>query len=173
MSTWLIPRDELTPDQLRAIELGPNEHRVIFGAPGSGMTQILLYRARYLLDFWKVRPENFKIFVYNKVLKQYIRSALSLLNLPDNCVMTFDSWCIDFYRKYIGGPLPKIQGKKDPDFIEIRQKVWEKLRESQPDQTSLPGERSARNTSDVPSYDLFWWMKDRISTAPPLKFSAP
>ena len=46
MSGWLVPRSDLTPEQLRAIELPPTEHRVVIGGPGSGKTQMLLHRAR-------------------------------------------------------------------------------------------------------------------------------
>lgn len=87
--SWLIPRNELTAEQIRAIELSPSEHKVIFGAPRSGKTQILLHRARYLIDKYKVSPDRFHIFVYTNVLKSYIKSALELLNLPESCVSTF------------------------------------------------------------------------------------
>jgi superfamily I DNA/RNA helicase len=137
MPIWLIPRDELTPEQLRAIELSPNEHRVVFGAPGSGKTQVLLYRARYLMDTWKVDPERFRIFVFTNVLKNYIRAAVHLLNLPENCVMGFDKWCMDYYRAHIPGPLPMIDGV--PNFSEIRQRVLEKL---------------TRSRSPVPMFDF-------------------
>ena len=58
--SWLIPRDELTAEQIRAVELSANEHRVILGAPGSGKTQILLHRARYLSDELGVPPARFR-----------------------------------------------------------------------------------------------------------------
>jgi superfamily I DNA/RNA helicase len=80
---WLIPRDELTPDQIRAVELRTNEHRVILGAPGSGKTQILLHRARYLSEELGVGPDRFHIFVYTKVLRAYIQDALAELGFPD------------------------------------------------------------------------------------------
>lgn len=126
MGTWLIHRDELTLEQLRAIELSPSEHRVIFGAPGSGKTQVLLHRARYIMDTWQVPPDRFRIFVFNNVLKKYIHAALRLLDLPDNCVMTFDAWCMEYYRTHIPGPLPMIDGL--PNFPEIRRRVLQELR---------------------------------------------
>ena len=68
MNPWLLTLEELTPDQLRAVELKPSEHRLIFGGPGSGKTQVLLHRARHLMDLWNVSPEHFRIFVFTKVL---------------------------------------------------------------------------------------------------------
>ena len=121
MSTWLVHQSELTPEQLRAARLDPAEHRVIMGPPGSGKTLILLHRARHLLDLWRVPPERFRIFVFTNALKEYIRAALFLLDLPDECVTTFDAWCRDFYRTHIKGPLPR--DGKEIDFPGIRRRV--------------------------------------------------
>jgi superfamily I DNA/RNA helicase len=137
MSTWLVPQNELTPEQLRAVRLDPAEHRIIMGPPGSGKTLILLHRARYLLDLWHVPPEKFRIFVFTNALKDYIHSALYLLNLPDDCVTTFDAWCRDFYRSHIGGPLPR--DGKEIDFPGIRQRVLMEIR---------------GNLFEVPKYDF-------------------
>src|SRR3989304_6794830 len=106
MSTWLIPRQELSLEQLRAIELDIREHRVIFGAPGSGKTQILLHRARYLCDRWNIKTARFHIFVFTNVLKDYIQSALDLLELPKGCISTLDYWCFNFYKSNIGRRVP-------------------------------------------------------------------
>jgi len=137
MSPWLVHQSELTPEQLRAVGLDPAEHRIIVGPPGSGKTLILLHRARHLLDLWHVAPERFRIFVFTKALKEYIRSALFLLDLPEDCVTTFDAWCRDFYKAHIRGPLPR--DGKEIDFPGIRRRV---LREIQ------------GNLFGVPKYDF-------------------
>jgi hypothetical protein len=121
--SWLIPRDELTADQIRAVELSPNEHRVILGAPGSGKTQILLHRARYLCDERGLRPDRFHIFVFTNVLKDYIRTALLDLDLPDGCVTTLDDWCKQFYQREIGRNVPWDRANRCPDFAAIRRGV--------------------------------------------------
>jgi superfamily I DNA/RNA helicase len=125
MSTWLLPLDDLTPEQIRAVELKPSEHRLIFGGPGSGKTQVLLHRARHLMDLWHVPPERFRIFVFNKALKEYIRSALFLLDIPDTCVITFDAWCRSYYQQHIRGPMPR--NGREIDFPEIRRRVCRHL----------------------------------------------
>ncbi len=129
MSTWLVPRNELTTEQMRAVELSPHEHRVILGAPGSGKTQILLHRARYLCDAFHVAEARFHIFVFTNLLKDYIRSALQLLNLPADCVTTLDRWCSEFYRGHIGRTLPQNRADNVPDFAAIRRAVLNTLRE--------------------------------------------
>jgi superfamily I DNA/RNA helicase len=125
--SWLIPRNELTPEQIRAIELAPTEHRAILGGPGSGKTQILLYRARHLADQLHVGNDRFRIFVYTNVLKDYIKSALSLLNLPDDTVITFDHWCRLFYQQHVNSRLPWNSEKKQPDFDGIRSAVLDRV----------------------------------------------
>ncbi len=123
MSTWLLPRSELTSEQLRAVELSPQCHQVIFGAPGSGKTQILLHRAAFLRNHLGTKPNRFRIFVYTNVLKHYIRSALALLNLPEDAVITYDDWCRVFYEKHIDGELPWDIRARRPDFDCIRRDV--------------------------------------------------
>lgn len=128
MSTWLLPLEDLTPEQVRAVELKPSEHRLIFGGPGSGKTQVLLHRARHLMDLWHVSPERFRIFVFARALKEYIRAALFLLDIPDTCVTTFDAWCRSYYQHHIRGPMPR--NGREIDFPEIRRRVCRHLQAS-------------------------------------------
>jgi len=124
VSTWLVPRQDLTPEQLRAVGLPHDRHQVIFGAPGSGKTLVLLYRARELCDQLGTPPDRFRIFVFTNVLKEYIRSALNLLQLPDGVVTTYDAWCAELHENQIG-PLPLRQHgwNSKPDYPEIRRRV--------------------------------------------------
>jgi superfamily I DNA/RNA helicase len=139
MSTWLLPRNELTPEQLRAVELSHADHQIIFGAPGSGKTQILLHRAAFLRDRLGTDPGRYRIFVYTNVLKQYIRSTLSLLNLPEDTIITYDDWCKTFYLQHINKRTPWNAEAKKPDFAAIRSAVAEKL---------------ASNSLPLPLYDF-------------------
>lgn len=121
--SWLVAPSELTPDQQRAVQLGPFEHRAIIGGPGSGKTQILLHRARYLCDTQKVSPDKFRILVYTNVLKDYIKTALRDLRLPEENVTTFDHWCRIYFQDHIDSKLPWDSASKCPDFNTIRTKV--------------------------------------------------
>ena len=99
MATWLLPRIELTPEQQLAVELSPDQHRLIVGYPGSGKTQVLIHRAAHLREKWASPPERFRIIIFTNVLKEYIKSGLKVLNLPVKSVCTFDSLCSDLYRE--------------------------------------------------------------------------
>src|SRR5579864_8944080 len=99
--SWLVPPEDLTPDQWRAIEMPMNEHRVILGAPGSGKTLALLYRARHLCRDHRVPHDRFRIFVFTNVLKQYIQSGIRDLGLSEDCTLTLDDWCKSYYQAQI------------------------------------------------------------------------
>jgi superfamily I DNA/RNA helicase len=130
--SWLIPRDELTADQIRAVELSLNEHRVILGAPGSGKTQILLHRARFLCDEHGVGPSRFHVFVFTNVLKNYIRTALVDLDLPDDSVTTLDDWCVQVYRQEVRPNLPWDSANRCPDYAAIRKAVHGRMKGRKP-----------------------------------------
>jgi superfamily I DNA/RNA helicase len=129
VSTWFVPSSGLTPDQQRAVELDPREHRLILGAPGSGKTLVLLHRARHLMDRFGVTPERLRFFVFTNTLKEYIGSALRYLDLPLACVTTFDGWCMRLHRAHIDGPFPRTQ-TGGPDFDAIRSAVLAVMKES-------------------------------------------
>lgn len=123
MATWLVPRQDLTPDQARIVEMPPTVNRVVLGMAGAGKTQVLVHRAAHLSERYRIPPERFRIFVFTNVIKEYIRSGLEFLNLPDDVVSTFDFWCVDLYERYIDNHLPWKAGGKGVDFPEIRRRV--------------------------------------------------
>lgn len=129
---WLVPRSQLTPDQIRAVELPASEHRVIVGGPGSGKTLMLLHRAAYLRERFKVSPERFRIFVFTNVLKEYIRSGLSLLDIPEDCVATFHSWCVQALRERGHRSTPWDAEAKRPDFPAILNLLLDSYRRDPP-----------------------------------------
>ena len=122
--SWLIPRNELTVEQSRTVELSSTQHRLVLGSPGSGKTIVLMHRARHLIDAGRASPERCRLFVYTNSLVAYIRAALGDVDLPDDCVMTFDRWCCDFYEEWIGKRLP--QRRRQIDWEAVRQAVWQR-----------------------------------------------
>jgi superfamily I DNA/RNA helicase len=124
--TWFIPRSDLSDDQLRAVDLPLTAHSLILGAPGSGKTLVLLHRAKRMIDEQGIPPERLRIFVFTNTLKDYIRSTLALLDIPETCVTTFDHWCREFYLAFVARKVPFAQ--HGPDFDAIRTGVLNKLR---------------------------------------------
>ena len=127
MSIWLLPRLELTPEQLRVVEMAPHEHRVILGPPGSGKTQVLIHRADYLSGTYNLKPDQYRVFVFTNVVKEYIKSGIQFLGLPDEVVSTFDHWCRLTYEEHISRRLP--WKNRSIDFAEVRSAVLKLFRE--------------------------------------------
>lgn len=125
---WLVQQSELTPTQLGIIDQPIHSHVVVLGPPGSGKTLVLLQRAKHLIDSSGGTPEDFRIFVYSNVLKDYIRSAAELLGIPNDNILTFDDWCCTYYEENIGS-LP--WGRSGPDFPRVRRQVRAHLKRSE------------------------------------------
>ena len=109
MATFLLHDSELTPDQRRVVELPSSRHHLVLGPPGSGKTQVLLHRANYLKERLGSKPDRFKILVYTNVLTYFIRASLDYLGIAPESVVTFDSWCVEFYERHVGKRLPKVE----------------------------------------------------------------
>jgi len=126
MTGWLVPWDDLSLAQRRAVELPVHDHQIVIGAPGSGKTLVLVHRARRLREDLRVRDDRFRVFVYTNALKNYIREGLSDLRLPEENVLTFDQWCCRFHEQHARASLPRGRdGKRD--FQAIRLAVLQRL----------------------------------------------
>jgi len=135
MSTWLLPRADLTPQQDDIVRLSPNEHRIVLGGPGSGKTQVLVHRAAHLAETFQVPAARYRVFVFTNVIKEYIRSGLQFIGLPDEVVCTFDHWCYLKYQEHISRRLPR--SGKSIDFLAIREGVLSLLQRRMDLQKSL------------------------------------
>lgn len=124
--SWLVPRNELTLAQTRAVEASPDQHRLVLGSPGSGKTIVLAHRARHLIDSGWSLLGRYRLLVFTKALEAYIRAALIDLKLPVECVTTFDAWCGDYYRKYVNKRMPR--GVQGVDWDAVRLAVWKHTR---------------------------------------------
>jgi len=127
MGTWLLPRSDLTPEQLRVVEMSPDQHRVVLGPPGSGKTQVLVHRAAHLTERYKVPSTRYRLFVFTNVVKEYIRSGVQFLGLPEETACTFDHWCRLFYEDYVSNILPRKSRRGIIDFERIRLSVLDTL----------------------------------------------
>src|SRR5436190_23071407 len=81
---------QLTREQRAIVELRPDRHHLVMGPPGSGKTQVLLHRARWLRETYKIPPEGFCVLVYTNVLTYFLRQSLDFLGIPKENVRTFD-----------------------------------------------------------------------------------
>lgn len=89
---WLVPYEELSPDQASAVGMPIDKHRIIRGGPGSGKTLVLAHRAKSLIEERGIPRKRIRVLVYTRVLKDYIRQGMTDLGLADIC-LGFDEWC--------------------------------------------------------------------------------
>lgn len=133
MSKWLAHSSQLTVEQEKIIKTPCDKNLLITGAPGSGKTLVLAYRAQHFLEKMKIPKSKIRFFVFTKSLKEYIKEGIKLLNIPDECINNFDSWCHDYYIKNISKKIPYTEGtynRKSPDyFTTVRCEILKKLEE--------------------------------------------
>ena len=122
---------QLTPEQRAIVELRPDRHHLVMGPPGSGKTQILLHRARWLRQTYKTPPDGFCVLVYTNVLTYFLRQSLDFLGIPKEKVRTFDDWCADLWDQYVRKSKPRTvadrRGKSFIDFPAVRTGVLQSL----------------------------------------------
>ena len=125
---------QLTREQRSIVELRPDRHHLVMGPPGSGKTQVLLHRARWLRQTYPAAQERFCILVYTNVLSYYLRQSLEFLGIPLESVRTFDDWCAELWDRFVRKPRPRTpadrRGKSSIDFPAVRLGVLEKLQSS-------------------------------------------
>jgi superfamily I DNA/RNA helicase len=119
---WLIPFSNLTPAQQDAVQMDTRNHKAIIGGPGAGKTLVLLHRLNFLYHRAGGNPEAVRLFVYTNTLKEFIRAGNDVLDVPDECIGTFDKWCADVYREHIAKTLPR--DGRHPDFPKIRKGAY-------------------------------------------------
>jgi superfamily I DNA/RNA helicase len=119
---WLIPFSSLTPAQQDAVQMDTRSHKAIIGGPGAGKTLVLLHRLNLLFHRAGKNHDAVRLFVYTNTLKQFIQAGNDMLDVPDECISTFDKWCTDTYRNQVNPRLPTKD--KRPDFEAIRSGVF-------------------------------------------------
>jgi superfamily I DNA/RNA helicase len=122
---------QLTRDQRAVVELRTERHHLVMGPPGSGKTQVLLHRARWLRQTYKIPPEGFYVLVYTNVLTYFLRQSLEFLGIPKENVRTFDDWCADLWDQFVKQPKPRTapdrRKKTFIDFPAVRAGVLRSL----------------------------------------------
>ena len=83
---------------------------------------MLLHRLNLLFHRAGGNPDAVRLFVYTNTLKEFIRAGNDVLDVPDECIGTFDKWCADVYREHIARTLPR--DGRHPDFPAIRKGAY-------------------------------------------------
>lgn len=109
-TSWWRSLDELDNDQKNFIKLPPHGQYLLEGPPGSGKTNMLLLRAKFIAG---TGEKNVLIVTFTKGLVDFIRSGICSEGLiGTNQIRTFHSWAVEHIRQHLG----KIAVPKDSGF---------------------------------------------------------
>lgn len=87
---WAVNASQLTPAQKTAITLPPDGCYAVTGPAGSGKTNVLLLRAKFLA---KSRPGSSVLcLVFTQALRDFVRRGMQEYGLGEGTVDTFHGW---------------------------------------------------------------------------------
>jgi DNA helicase IV len=106
--TWWVTEDQLDDDQKKIIALKLKGSHIIIGPPGSGKTNLLLLRAKYMS---LAGNPNIQVIVFTRTLQEFISLGGIEYQLPEGTVKTLIRWERDFLYQH--GILTKFEGTFD------------------------------------------------------------
>jgi superfamily I DNA and RNA helicase len=95
--TWWVGEDQLDADQKKIIALKLKGSHIIAGPPGSGKTNLLLLRARYMI---LAGQPNIQVIVFTRTLQEFMAVGGAEYQLPEGSVKTSIRWCSDFLYEH-------------------------------------------------------------------------
>lgn len=121
-TSWWRKSSELDSDQLEFLKFKPEGRYLLDGPPGSGKTNLLLLRAKFL------HLKNFKnvlVITYTNTLSDFIKSGIiESKDLPVDQIKTFHSWALSYIRTNGG----HIELKQDGFTEETRAQILVELK---------------------------------------------
>lgn len=101
--TWWVSENELDQIQRRVLTLAPDSSYLVSGPPGSGKTNLLLLRAKYLSLTGK---PNIKLVLFTRALREFIASGATNYDFRRDQVQTSQQFWIDLLYEY-GQHIPR------------------------------------------------------------------
>ena len=83
---WWVRAADLDDDQKKVLALPPDGKHLVTGPPGSGKSNLLILRAKYLIGMGK---QNFRVLAFNQTLVRFLRAGKAV---PDDKIVTAQSW---------------------------------------------------------------------------------
>lgn len=121
MAVWWIKDEELNSEQKSVINLDPDKSFLIVGPPGSGKTNLLLLRAKYLILAGKA---NILALSFTRSLEGFLASGAERYKVPPERIRTSIGWLQSFL--YENGRKPAVDAL---DFSSKRQLLLNEARE--------------------------------------------
>jgi superfamily I DNA/RNA helicase len=109
--TWWLKESDLDLDQIRIYNHKKDKSYLILGPPGSGKTNILLLRAKFLK---LSKTYNIVMIVFNNTLKDFLQSGRNEYEIENLEIITIQKLIWDILREN------EIEPEKNGDFEENR-----------------------------------------------------
>lgn len=107
-NSWWVNENELDDYQKKVIELDPYGNCLVQGPPGSGKTNLLALRAKYLQALGR---HNFAFIAFTRGLKAFLDFGLKQYRIGEDAIFTYFSWAHRLCRNH--GVELKYDGKFD------------------------------------------------------------
>lgn len=95
--TWWVGHDQLNDEQQNVVTFPKDSSHLVLGPPGSGKTNLLLLRARFLT---LAGHPDLLIIVYTRTLREFIASGAENYKVPPSKIVTCRSWQMRFLGEY-------------------------------------------------------------------------
>jgi superfamily I DNA and RNA helicase len=116
--TWWVKSSQLSPEQRDIVGITDLKNRLVLGPPGSGKTNILLLRAKYLIADKK---PDVQIIVFTKALRRFVATGRDYYGVAADKIITSTKWSHNLLRDLGGNPNPPA------DFTEARNYYSEEI----------------------------------------------
>ena len=103
--TWWVSENSLDAQQQSVISLDVDGSYLVLGPPGSGKTNLLLLRAKYLT---LASQPNLKIVLFTRALREFIASGAMRYSFTAKDVVTSQLFWMELLKQY-GVPIPTLQ----------------------------------------------------------------
>ena len=92
IGTWWRAEGELIEEQREVLELDPDDSCLVTGPPGSGKTNLVVLRAKYLRA---LNRHNISLIVFTRSLRDFIAAGGEAYSVDGSIVTTERQWHID------------------------------------------------------------------------------
>lgn len=121
---WWTKPEQMDEDQQRFVRLDANGKHLVVGPPGSGKTNLIVMRARYIHG---CGLKNVLILTFTRALQDFIRTGLGEKKyLEQEQIQTFKRWALSHIQSY--APEQLATYTKSKDFEKDRQEIIKMLK---------------------------------------------
>ena len=116
--TWWVSEGQMDDDQRRVVSLPLDQGQLVVGPPGSGKTNLLVLRAKYMS---LARRPNFQLVVFTRALREFIAAGASEYDVSAAKIVTSHQFFTNVLYQY-GISAPSSDG-----FSEQRKLLVERV----------------------------------------------